>query len=395
MGNIDLLRPLATTGAACAMVRPANDPLRHSRMVRRVLDEPEDWDDPAGFLERLEEYGRAQPDKPVLFYQYDENLLFVSRNRERLSRTFRFVVPDETLVEDLLDKARFERLARELDLPVPPTTVLFPREGSEPPEHLDYPLIVKPLRRCQALWGSVETLAKAVRVDTVADMRRLWPRLVGAGNDLLAQTLVPGPETRVESYHAYVDEQGRTVAEFTGRKVRTWPREYGFTTALVVTEDSDVLDTGRAALKALGLRGVGKADFKRGPDGRLWLLEVNPRFNLWHHPGALAGVNIPALVYARLTGADPVAPVGIRRPVSWCTVADVRSATDQGMPMHRWFLWALRCETKSEWSFRDPKPFMAILARQIRRTHASHAWTRRSPSTDHPALLNDAVRRHR
>ena len=56
-------------------------------------------------------------------------------------------------------------------------------------------------------------------------------------------------------------------------------------------------ELGRTLVQRLGLRGVAKFDFKRAADGRLFLLEVNPRFNLWHHPGALAGVNLPALVF--------------------------------------------------------------------------------------------------
>jgi predicted ATP-grasp superfamily ATP-dependent carboligase len=46
-------------------------------------------------------------------------------------------------------------------------------------------------------------------------------------------------------------------------------------------------------------------------------LEINPRFTLWHHAGAVAGVNIPALVYADLTGtprpATARAKAGVRR----------------------------------------------------------------------------------
>jgi hypothetical protein len=48
-----------------------------------------------------------------------------------------------------------------------------------------------------------------------------------------------------------------------------------------------------------------KLDFKRAPDGALRILEFNPRFNLWHYPGALGGGSLPALVHAlgRLAGA--------------------------------------------------------------------------------------------
>ena len=42
----------------------------------------------------------------------------------------------------------------------------------------------------------------------------------------------------------------------------------------------------------LGLKGLVKLDFKRADDETLHLLEVNPRFSLWHHLGAVAGVNL-------------------------------------------------------------------------------------------------------
>ena len=58
-------------------------------------------------------------------------------------------------------------------------------------------------------------------------MSELWPRLVASGTELLAQELIPGPESRIESYHVYVDEQGAIVGEFTGQKIRTKPSAFG------------------------------------------------------------------------------------------------------------------------------------------------------------------------
>ena len=70
-------------------------------------------------------------------------------------------------------------------------------------------------------------------------------------------------------------------------------------------------------VERLALTGVAKLDFKRDPQGNLRLLEINPRFNLWHHAGAIAGVNIPALVYADLAGLPrpPVIRGEGRRPL--------------------------------------------------------------------------------
>src|SRR2546428_7597212 len=43
----------------------------------------------------------------------------------------------------------------------------------------------------------------------------------------------------------YVDQRGDTVAEFTGRKLRTWPTSCGFSTALLTSDAPDVVAVGR------------------------------------------------------------------------------------------------------------------------------------------------------
>ena len=146
-------------------------------------------------------------------------------------------------------------------------------------------------------------MRKAIYVENVEALRRIWPQLCGVGVELLAQDFIPGAEGRIESYHCYVDQRGELAGEFTGRKIRTYPMCYGHTTALEITDAEDVRRNGRAIVERLALTGVAKLDFKRNSRGNLRLLEINPRFNLWHHAGAVAGVNIPALVYADLVGS--------------------------------------------------------------------------------------------
>ena len=74
---------------------------------------------PADLAEQLR-FGWAQPEPPALFWEAGSNdgLRFVTRNREKLSQAFRFVLPDAGVVDDLLDKTRFQKLAQRLALPV-------------------------------------------------------------------------------------------------------------------------------------------------------------------------------------------------------------------------------------------------------------------------------------
>src|SRR5213592_1848596 len=155
------------------------------------------------------------------------------------------------------------------------------------------------------------------------------------------------------------------AGEFTRRKIRTYPADYGHSTALTITdsrrEAADVAALGRDLSTRMGLRGVAKFDFKRAPDGHLHLLEVNPRFNLWHHLGAVAGVNLPALVHADLTGAHATrrAPTRARAGAHWCRPwVDWRAARATGLALWRWAPWALACDAKSVVAWDDPLPLL-------------------------------------
>ncbi len=226
------------------------------------------------------------------------------------------------------------------------------------PDDLDlcFPVIIKPLTRLER-WNERFGLRKALEAQNADQLRALWPQLVDLGTDLLAQELIPGGEAQIESYHCYVDQTGATAGEFTGRKLRTYPASYGHTTALEITDARDVRGQGRAIVERLGLTGVAKLDFKRDPQGKLHLLEINPRFTLWHHAGAIAGINIPALVYADLTGLPRPAMGRAKVGVRWCRIwNDLPAARASGVPLATWLPWVLRCEAKSAVSWDDPMP---------------------------------------
>jgi len=369
MGDMDLVRPLGLGGIGCAVVARPGLPTRFSRFTRAVVEWVDSWEQPDALVDALVEFGAAQPEPPVLFYEEDRDLLLVSRHRERLRQAFRFVVADAELVEDLVDKARFQALAERLELPVPATRRIRADDGSTAEDvDLQFPIIIKPLTRRTDLWAPIAGHGKAIHVETRQQLRDLWPRLTAAvGLEVLAQEMVPGDETCIESYHAYVDPAGETVAAFTGKKIRTYPREYGHSTALVITDTADVAELGRELVRRLNLTGVSKFDFKRGPDGRLRLLEINPRFNLWHHPAAVAGVNLPALVYADLTGQPRPAVTAARAGVRWCYPwQDALAAKAWDVPLAQWVPWALRCEATSVFAWDDPMPFLrGVVGRKL------------------------------
>ena len=361
MGDLNMVRALGLGGIGCAVVARDGEAALHSRYTRQVLP----WEDFENggdtLVEMLMSFGSAQPEQPVLYYQQDAQLLMVSRQRERLSKAFRFVVPEADLVESLVDKGLFQILAERLNLPVPKTRRIDLATGKPPasPPDLDlrFPIIIKPLTRFIS-WSNVGGQGKALQVGSAETLREIWPNLMTGGMDLLAQEMIPGPENRIESYHCYVDQQGVIVGEYTGRKIRTYPETLGHSTALTITDAADIVDLGRSLVAKLNFSGVAKFDFKRAPDGSLHLLEVNPRYNLWHYVGAVAGVNLPALVYGDLLGLPRPTPSKARAGASWCNITrDRLAARESGLAMSQWWPWMIRCEAKSM-TWRDPMPFV-------------------------------------
>jgi len=356
LGDRDLLASIHRAGVPVTAVCRRTAPARFSRYTSRWLEDSRPEEDALSATLR-EDAGRVTG-PAVLFYEQDDDLLFVSRRREELSGALRFVIAEAHLVERLMDKGAFQALAEELDLPVPVGRRVDLTGSSPDLRGISYPVLVKPLRREQA-WERVSA-TKAVLASGPEELAELGKRLAPGHAGVLVQQPVAGPETRIESYHVYVDAAGEIVAEFTGRKIRTYPSELGHSTALVTTDCADVVSLGRDIVRKLGLRGVAKLDFKRDPEDRLWLLEVNPRFTLWHHVAAAAGLNIPAIVWADLTGGARPPAARARAGVRWCRVErDVLAARQEGMGLAAWLRWLSHCETRAGLDPLDPVPVLS------------------------------------
>ena len=247
MGDMNMVRALGMGGIGCAVVTQPGDPVLHSRYTTQALY----WEDfengGEALVEMLMRFGLAQPEPPVLYYQQDAQLLMVSRHRERLSKAFRFVVPEAELVEDLVDKARFQILAERLDLPVPRTRRIDLATGTpaaSPPDlDLRFPIVIKPLTRFIA-WGNVGGQGKALAGGKPEALAALWPDLVAGRMDLLAQEMIPGPETRSRATIATSMRRVPSSAKYTGRKIRTYPEALGHSTALTITNADDVAEVG-------------------------------------------------------------------------------------------------------------------------------------------------------
>jgi D-aspartate ligase len=359
MGDVDMVRALGMAGIPVAFFGRDDEPARLSRHVEASLPWMDPWERQDELVDALLAFANAQPQPPVLCPQTDATLLVASRHRERLGQRYRHALADAELIEQLVDKGRFQVLAAEHALPVPRAQRLRPVPGAPPPAlEVPFPLVIKPLTRTPD-WTALAGSSKALHVLEPAGFAAAWPELSQLTTELLAQQLIAGPESRIESFHVYVDESGAIAGAFTGRKIRTFPVDYGHSTAVEVVALPDVAELGREVVARLALKGVAKLDFKRDDAGRLHLLEINPRFNLWHYPGAIAGVNLPALAYADLIGRERPAAAAQPRAVAWVDpLQDLRAARAWGVAPLAWLRFLAGCRAICGLARADPAPFL-------------------------------------
>lgn len=395
-GDLNLLRCFAGTGVPTLVLATSpDDPVLRSRYCRRreVIRSPAS--DAAGAIEDLCRLGRELQragDRPVLFYETDSMLLAISRHRDALAPYYRFLMPPQELVEQLVDKVAFSGLCRRLGFPLPKS--LSPAELPRPedvPAHLAFPVVLKPNVHIGWFGSSVVqerggAPAKMLRADSLAEFLDLYPKVRRFTSDFVIQEYIPGGDDNIYSFHAYFDERGEPLGHHVGRKIRTYPKDSGLSTYLEIVKEPAVEALGLDLLRRLGFVGPIKIDFKRdAARGRYFILEFNPRFTLWNYLAARSGLNFPLIVYQDLTGQRP-APATCRPGLRWLAFDnDLRAFLKCYRPagdltLARWLGSLASRKVYDVFAWDDPYPFLVStyqytqhLARRFRRSAAPGA----------------------
>lgn len=215
--------------------------------------------------------------------------------------------PQREAYESVVDKHALLQQAARIGIAVP-RTVLFedPARLGELPEPFDYPVVVK-ARRSRFLRDGRWHTGDAHIVRTPEELRRLRT-VPGFAGGVLLQEFVPGSGEAV----FLLTRQGRPLVRFAHRRIREKP-PWGGVSVLseAIVPDPDLLAGSERLLAELDWTGTAMVEFRRTPEGRAFLMEINPR--LW---GSLqlaidAGVDFPSLLVALARGA-PVVPTEAR-----------------------------------------------------------------------------------
>lgn len=308
------VRELARAGLQVAVADVVPGCALHSRHVRRDRRF-------TGSLEAIETWMRALADAQdapiVLLPTNDVFIESLLARRDALRQVFRFAAAYDGIAGRLLDKASFHALCAEHGMATPGVWRAAGRDGlAALADRLPFPCILKPMLIHRArgfLRGRKVLLAR-----TADEYRRCLDGIPPDTGDWLVQEIIPGPESEITLFGGFIDDGGSLVQAFTGRKLRQYPP--GFGSASLVTSEAclETFEATRDFLARIGFRGICGAEYKRDPrDGRLKIIEINPRPTLWFQVIHDAGVRIAEAAVRDLGSRGPTPRAAQEGSVRW------------------------------------------------------------------------------
>jgi D-aspartate ligase len=367
-GEVTALAAARSLGSAGVQVYSLGgrwDPVRRSRFCNEFVD----LGTGNHLQERSLEWLTGAPAGAVVLPCSDDGVELVARHRSSLLEFGLVTVEaDDRVLLAMLDKERTHQLAADAGIPVPRTLLVRNRDDLDrAAEEIAYPCALKPVhshlfRRHSAGKGFIAQNSSA--------LDDAFSRTQALGVDVVLTELVPGSDDRYQSCYTYLDENGEPLYLFTKRKLRQYPIRFGGGCYHVTNSDPELAELALRFFRAVGIRGLGNAEFKQDArDGRLKLIECNPRFTEATALLRAAGVDLPLFTYNRLIGCPPP-PVDAYRVglAMWYPVNDFRafiSYRRRGeLTFGRWASSLLRPQHFPIASRRDPMPIVVAVGRR-------------------------------
>lgn len=289
----------------------------YSRYVKASIC-PHPLQQETDFISYIISFGRGTKVKPVIFITSDEFLTSVSRNREQLRPYFIFSLPEEKLLAEISDKFQQYKLAERGGTLLPKTYILETiNQADRLSNSLSFPVLIKALD--VNLWRrKISSSLKAFVAPTAETFYNQSVHLLECGVKIIVQEIVKGPDTNHFKYCAFYLPDGKSLCEFTLRKIRQNPVHFGVGAVVESIEYDDLMKAGRNLFRSIGYSGVGSAEFKLDErDGCLKLIEINPRYWQQNYLPTACGMNFALIDYLATTGLNPEPVLKFKTGIKW------------------------------------------------------------------------------
>lgn len=333
---------------------------RYSKYCYRFFScPPYDTDGLAHFLIALAEQYSLQG--WVVFPSNDLAVLTLSRNRKKLASLYHLMAPDPEVAMQVCDKFILMQKAAAAGLPVPFTWNL-----SVPvPGHVHWPVLIKgrvglPFYR--------KTGKKVVVCDNPEEYRYQQEKFSASdwGGLVMVQELIPEEKNQYTISVAVFSKEGAVQTSWVGIKVRQHPSRFGTATLARSIHDKEAVNYAERICKALHYNGICEIELIRDPrDGRLKLIEINPRTWLWVELARASGVDLTLIAWQDANDLPPVFPEHYRENLVWRNFyTDVwfglGSLIRRKLGLKSYFRQMKGEKVPAVWAKDDPRPFLRL-----------------------------------
>lgn len=273
-GGLGAIRSLARFGVrVTALLFEESDTAKYSRYADAVIDVAR-ADDEQRDTRMLDALRDLPCEGAAILTTSDVGVSFLSRNRDELSRKFRFTLPKTDLVDALNDKSREVALVGSLGFALPKTVTELPADYALLSQELRFPIIFKPHSFVE---HNLFPKKNEVVSNTVA-LERFYSEWSHALHGLLAQEVIPGPVSYSWVCSCTYDQSSNLLDCLTRQKFRTIPPEFGTSTYSECRSNENIVQLARDLGKRLSYVGHAGIEFRWDDrDGEYKYIELNPR----------------------------------------------------------------------------------------------------------------------
>jgi D-aspartate ligase len=272
--------------------------------------------EPDAWLRFMLDLAQEHKQRPVLIASADQFVTAISKHADVLKSHYVFST-GITLHGALAEKRTQYKLALEHGMPMPRTEFASSLEEVQAfGVRAAFPCVIKPNHFREWQRFPVDHPLSHQKVAVVNDVLELCETYKLASTvtpDVILQEVIQGDDTVKSVYLSCYDSQGRRIANAMFRELRCDPMYFGPASVTEPFFDPEVDQICDNFLKSMGYSGLCEIEVKRDTrDGRVKLIEANPRLTGGGDAAPYAGVDLCWLHYLDLIGrtAPPVSPSG-------------------------------------------------------------------------------------
>jgi D-aspartate ligase len=248
--------------------------------------------------------------KPVIIPAADIFVTALGRHAEALSAHYIFSMKSIAVQAALATKDEQYALAANYGLPIPRTGYVGSRDDLERfAMDAVFPCLLKP--RHQREWetlpvGNPLRGLKLITARNAEELRASYELTQNYRPEVVAQEIISGGDDAKYCYLSVYGTGSRRIGYCVVRELRAYPILFGSGSLVEPVIDAEISSLCDSFLRDIQYVGICEIEVKRdNRDGKVRLIEANPRFSVTADSAIYAGVDIGWLHYLDLIGQHP------------------------------------------------------------------------------------------